>query len=257
MTLRSLVRKLLRDVRAAAGRRLPCCCWRFQACGPRSRSASSANLAPFFGAAGRPRRPCCRTSQNVIFEGPGQIIRTLIGGERIDARTRAMDMLSIGYVHPLMQTIFCIWAIGRAAGAIAGEIDRGTMELLLAQPLRRRGVILAHLRRPDRHPAAVPEPVGRHWPGLLAGGAIHVQHVAAELAPASAAEPRCSPHPGAFGRALLAGGGADVRGQRRNDVAVGARPIPRPRARRRGLPLPGAVPRQPARPDVAGAGCGR
>ena len=48
-----------------------------------------------------------------------------------------MDMLSIGYVHPLMQTIFCIWAVGRASGAIAGEMDRGTMELLLAQPLAR------------------------------------------------------------------------------------------------------------------------
>src|SRR5581483_741989 len=58
---------------------------------------------------------------------------------------RAMDMMTIGYVHPLMQTIFCIWAIGRASGAIAGEIDKGTMELLLAQPLRRSRLILAHL----------------------------------------------------------------------------------------------------------------
>src|SRR5262249_1671757 len=56
-----------------------------------------------------------------------------------------VDMLSIGYVHPLVQTILCIWAIGRAAGAVAGEIDRGTMELLLAQPLARYRVLLAHL----------------------------------------------------------------------------------------------------------------
>ena len=56
-----------------------------------------------------------------------------------------MDMLSIGYVHPLMVVTFCVWAIGRAAGAIAGEIDRGTMELLLAQPLARSRLILAHL----------------------------------------------------------------------------------------------------------------
>src|SRR5262249_32809838 len=47
--------------------------------------------------------------------------------------------------HPLVQTIFCIWAIGRAAGAIAGEIDRGTMELLLAQPVARWRGIVAHL----------------------------------------------------------------------------------------------------------------
>jgi ABC-2 type transport system permease protein len=44
-----------------------------------------------------------------------------------------------------VQTILCVWAVGRAAGAIAGEIDRGTMELLLAQPLARFRLIAAHL----------------------------------------------------------------------------------------------------------------
>src|SRR5262249_11858812 len=55
------------------------------------------------------------------------------------------DLLSIGYVHPLIVAIFCIWGVGRAAGALAGEVDRGTMELLLAQPLSRARLILAHL----------------------------------------------------------------------------------------------------------------
>jgi ABC-2 type transport system permease protein len=80
----------------------------------------------------------------VLFRGPGQIIQTLIGGESINL-TQSLDVLTIGYVHPLTQTIFCVWAIGRASGAIAGEIDRGTMELLLAQPLARYRVVLAHL----------------------------------------------------------------------------------------------------------------
>src|SRR5262249_15215000 len=71
-------------------------------------------------------------------------MRTFMGGETIHIEN-AMDILSIGYVHPLVQTILCIWAIGRGSGAIAGEIDRGTMELLLAQPIRRYKVILAHL----------------------------------------------------------------------------------------------------------------
>jgi ABC-2 type transport system permease protein len=82
--------------------------------------------------------------EEAVFEGPGKIVRTLMGGENIQLN-RAMDVLSIGYVHPLVQTILCIWAIGRAAGAITGEIDRGTMELLLAQPLARFRVVLAHL----------------------------------------------------------------------------------------------------------------
>jgi ABC-2 type transport system permease protein len=82
--------------------------------------------------------------ESTLFEGPGKIMRTLMGGENINLE-RAMDMLSVGYVHPLVITILCIWAIGRSSGAIAGEIDRGTMELLLAQPIRRSRLILAHL----------------------------------------------------------------------------------------------------------------
>jgi ABC-2 type transport system permease protein len=81
--------------------------------------------------------------ESTLFEGPGKIMRTLMGGENINLE-RAMDMLSVGYVHPLVITILCIWAIGRSSGAIAGEIDRGTMELLLAQPIRRSLLILAH-----------------------------------------------------------------------------------------------------------------
>ncbi|MBY0527171.1 MAG: ABC transporter permease [Gemmataceae bacterium] len=80
----------------------------------------------------------------ILFKGPGRLMQTLMGGETI-ALNSTLDMLTIGYVHPLMQTIFCVWAIGRASGAIAGEIDRGTMELLLAQPLARSRVVLAHL----------------------------------------------------------------------------------------------------------------
>lgn len=79
-----------------------------------------------------------------LFSGPGKIVETLVGGENINFDV-PMDMMSIGYVHPLMLLIFCLWAVGRASGAIAGEIDRGTMELLLAQPLARYRLVLAHL----------------------------------------------------------------------------------------------------------------
>ena len=72
------------------------------------------------------------------------MIEKLIGGDRLTIG-QGLDSLTIGYVHPLLLTILSVWAIGRASGAIAGEIDRGTMELLLAQPLARWRVLLAHL----------------------------------------------------------------------------------------------------------------
>jgi len=81
--------------------------------------------------------------EKAIFDGPGKIVQSLMGGDQIDIR-RAIDMASIGFVHPVIQTILCIWAVGRASGAIAGEIDRGTMELLLAQPVPRNRILLAH-----------------------------------------------------------------------------------------------------------------
>jgi ABC-2 type transport system permease protein len=83
--------------------------------------------------------------KHIIFQGSGQTLETLMGGQMINI-DRPMDMLSVGYVHPLMLIIFSIWAIGRASLAMAGEIDRGTAELLLSQPLARYQVILAHFR---------------------------------------------------------------------------------------------------------------
>jgi ABC-2 type transport system permease protein len=100
-------------------------------------------LAPYFHGLAGLAGLTPRDVQDELFKGPGQIVRTIIGGESL-VLENATDLLSIGYVHPLMQTLFCIWAIGRAAGAVAGELDRGTMELLLSQPLARWRLLFAH-----------------------------------------------------------------------------------------------------------------
>jgi ABC-2 type transport system permease protein len=137
-----LVRKILRDIRVplfvvmlllAA----------FQCLWAKITQRVTAQLLPLFLGLANAQRISNEQVEKILFEGPGKVLRALLGGENI-ALNRAMDMMSVGYVHPTMQTLFCIWAIGRAAGAIVGEIDRGTMELLLAQPLPRSRVILAH-----------------------------------------------------------------------------------------------------------------
>jgi ABC-2 type transport system permease protein len=133
-----LVRKLLRDVRVALILVAVLLC-AFQCLWARVTERISGDLIPSFAPF-----MSVEDIRERIFKGPGRIMQTLMGGADIRFE-RAADMLSIGYVHPLVQVIFCVWAIGRAAGGIAGEIDRGTMELLLAQPLPRRRVILAHL----------------------------------------------------------------------------------------------------------------
>ena len=142
MTL-PLVRKLLRDARLPLAV-VALLLGAFQVLWARVVGRIIGQLAPFFNQLAAGAGLSARDVQGELFSGPAKIIRTIIGGESIDM-DRAMDLLSVGYVHPLMVTIFCIWGVGRAAGAIAGEIDRGTMELLLAQPLARARVILAHL----------------------------------------------------------------------------------------------------------------
>ncbi|MFH1475189.1 MAG: ABC transporter permease subunit [Chloroflexota bacterium] len=46
--------------------------------------------------------------------------------------------ISIGLVHPIPIAMVAVFAIGGPAGAIAGERQRGTLEVLLARPISRR-----------------------------------------------------------------------------------------------------------------------
>lgn len=123
----------------------------------------------------------------IIFSGTGQLIQTLMGGELINLM-HARDVLSIGYVHPLTQTILCVWAVGRASGAIAGEIDRGTMELLLAQPISRARLVAAHF---VVDLVTIPLLCASMWAGNWLGAAVfgHIDFRAA----AGAAELRVDP----------------------------------------------------------------
>lgn len=139
----TLIRKLLRDLRLYLIVICILLC-AFQCLWVKITQRIVGELVPYISTIMLAVKLAPEKFEEKIFSGPGKLMQTLMGGERIQL-DRAMDMMTIGYVHPLMQALFCIWAIGRGAGAIAGEIDRGTMELLLAQPIPRYRVILAHL----------------------------------------------------------------------------------------------------------------
>src|SRR5690349_11732714 len=115
-----LVRKLLRDVR-----------WpllivmvlllAFQCLWVKITQRTTTQITPFFSTLAARAGVFQKDIEDQIFSGPGKVFQTLVGGENVHFE-QAMDVLTIGYLHPLMQTIFCIWAIGRAASAVAGEI---------------------------------------------------------------------------------------------------------------------------------------
>lgn len=79
----------------------------------------------------------------IIFGGKGKFLETLITAEGLQFN-KPEHMQTFGFVDPGVVVIFCIWAIGRGS-AIAAEMERGTMELLLAQPIARWQIIASHL----------------------------------------------------------------------------------------------------------------
>jgi ABC-2 type transport system permease protein len=48
------------------------------------------------------------------------------------------------FVHPLIVFSAAIWTVTRGSDCVSGEIGRGTMEMLLAQPVRRATVYTTH-----------------------------------------------------------------------------------------------------------------
>lgn len=53
--------------------------------------------------------------------------------------------VALGFVHPIAVGLVLVFAVGFAGSAIAGERQRGTLEVLLARPVSRRGLYLTVL----------------------------------------------------------------------------------------------------------------
>lgn len=51
--------------------------------------------------------------------------------------------MTIGVQHPIAIGFLGVFAVGAAAGAVAGEREAGTLEVLLARPLSRRGLYVS------------------------------------------------------------------------------------------------------------------
>src|SRR5262245_50889957 len=141
--MRVLVFKLLRDIRWAL-LISALLLFAFEILWVKVTQRATTQISPFFTTLAERAGMNAKLIEDQLFSGPGKIVQTIAGGENIHFE-RASDMLSIGYVHPLIQLVLCLWAVGRSASALAGELDRGTLELLLAQPIPRGRVVLAHV----------------------------------------------------------------------------------------------------------------
>ena len=61
------------------------------------------------------------------------IVKTALGGEMLRMGNTA-GLISIGYNHPFVLFLYMLYAVGVPTGLLAGEVQRGTMELILSRP---------------------------------------------------------------------------------------------------------------------------
>ena len=64
-----------------------------------------------------------------------------LSGVSVDEVATYAGRIALAYVDPVLLMTAAVWGIARGSDAVSGEISRGTMELLLAQPVRRSTVL--------------------------------------------------------------------------------------------------------------------
>jgi len=72
------------------------------------------------------------------------IVKTALGGESL-AVGNTSALIAIGYQHPLVLLLFLLFAVSIPAQLLAGEVERGTMELLLCRHVTKIQVYLCVL----------------------------------------------------------------------------------------------------------------
>lgn len=71
-----------------------------------------------------------------------RMVREMAG----DARDVSLAMIEMAFwMHPFVWLPVVVWAIGRASLAVAGELERGTLDLVLSRPLSRWSYLFAQI----------------------------------------------------------------------------------------------------------------
>jgi ABC-2 type transport system permease protein len=52
-------------------------------------------------------------------------------------------VIALAFIHPLVQFAFVVWAAARGSDVVAGELERGTLEMLVAQPVSRSAIFIS------------------------------------------------------------------------------------------------------------------
>jgi len=67
-----------------------------------------------------------------FLEALPSIVKAALGGEMLRLGNTA-GLIAIGYNHPFVLFLYMLFAVGTPTGLLAGEVQRGTMELILSR----------------------------------------------------------------------------------------------------------------------------
>ncbi|MGP0066686.1 MAG: ABC transporter permease subunit [Isosphaeraceae bacterium] len=73
--------------------------------------------------------------------GRMQMLRAL----GIEGIPSSAELIMASWNHPFILILISTWAIGRGSGAVAAEVERGTMDLILSRPIPRWLFLTAHV----------------------------------------------------------------------------------------------------------------
>jgi ABC-2 type transport system permease protein len=62
------------------------------------------------------------------------IVRTALGGDMLESGSMTA-LLTVGYQHPFIMFLYMVYAVGTPTGLLVGEVQRGTMELILSRSI--------------------------------------------------------------------------------------------------------------------------
>ncbi len=69
------------------------------------------------------------------------IVKSALGGEMVRLGNTS-GLIAIGYNHPFVLFLYMLYAVGTPTGLLAGEVQRGTMELILSRWVTKTQVYL-------------------------------------------------------------------------------------------------------------------
>jgi ABC-2 type transport system permease protein len=69
------------------------------------------------------------------------IVKSALGGDMLTAGN-IPALLTIGYQHPFVMFLLMLFAVGTPTGLLTGEVQKGTMELILSRPVTKTQVYL-------------------------------------------------------------------------------------------------------------------